>query len=146
MMDAGRIRFTNTTMLDLRKSMGFKNLDTYCVAPISVMSANVGSMLNLDSYDFWAVGLGCCSGNSNDFHCGAYDDTSAHAGLRLMTDEQRAFYRLAVRQAEAAYDIKANHPLFVYWVADADYEMAVFEEQGTKWFLLGMLVHFGWQW
>jgi hypothetical protein len=139
-MDGGRITFVDNATLDLGRSMGFKNEDTYCVAPVSLNGDTTAG-----AFDFWAVGLGCCSGNANDFHCGAYADTTAHAGLRLLTDEQRPFFRLAVRQAEAAYAIKANHPLFVYFVADPDAEMAIFAEQGTKWFLLGMLVHFGWQ-
>jgi len=142
-MDGGRFAFVDGAALDLRRSMGFKNEDTYCVAPIS-LNDRIG-VDEPDEYDFWAVGLGCCSGNANDFHCGAYADTTAHAGLRLMADEQRAFFRLAVRQAEATYGIKATHPLFVYFVADPDAEMASFAEQGTKWFLIGMFVHFGWQ-
>jgi len=145
LMDAGRIHFTNTTKLDLRKSMGFKNMDTYCVAPISITGTGAGTLLPLDSYDFWAVGLGCCSSNSDDFHCGEYNNPKAHGGLRMMRDDQRAFYRLAVEQASAAYSIKATHPLFFYWTEDPTFEMDTFRAEGYKYFMIGMLLHFGFQ-
>ena len=119
--------------------MAFKNVDTYCVAPVSVLqgpqfncrcaerrlSAPGGVVLPLETYDFWAIGMDCCSVNAADFHCGMglgwascllplshgrsaraaralageVGNSKAHSGLRLLDDRQRSFYRLAVEQA-----------------------------------------------
>jgi len=139
MMDAGRIMFTEGTHLDLSKSMGFKNLETYCVAPIT-------SSDDLQAtYDFWAVGLNCCAGQATDFQCGEYNNPQAVSGLRLMRDDQRAFYRLAVEQAESAFDIRAPHPLFFHWMQDPETELQSYHEDGHKYFLLGIFSHFALQ-
>ena len=82
-----------------------------------------GVVLPLETYDFWAIGMDCCSVNAADFHCGAglgwilsvrperakgqartggeVGNFKAHSGLRLLDDRQRSFYRLAVEQAGA---------------------------------------------
>lgn len=144
LMDGARLGFQDGATLDLRKAIGFKNQNTYCVVPIT-MADKSGVMPELANYDFWAVGLNCCSGDNTDYHCGEYNNPKARGGLRLLEDDERAFYRLAVQQAEAMYHIKATHPLFLYWTEDPVAEMESWREDGYKFFFIGMIVHFCWQ-
>lgn len=144
LMDGARVNFIPGTTLDLTKSMGFKNLNTYCVAPMTVTNKD-NTRTELANYDFWAVGLDCCSGDMTDFHCGEYNNPKAKGGLRLLADDERSFYRLAVQQAEALYHVKATHPLFFYWTEDPVKEMESWIEEGYKYFFLAMIIHFGWQ-
>lgn len=130
LMDAGRITFTSGTKLDLSRSMGFRNGQTFCVAPI------VHGPGAPTTYDFWAVGVNCCSGNQADFHCGNYDDPRANGGLRLMADGDRPLYRLAVQQAEATYKVKAVHPLFFEWVADPEKMISSWKTDAQRQFLM----------
>jgi len=145
MMDAGRVQFLPGATLDLSKAYAFQNVDTYCVAPISVTNPALGGPTPLASYDFWAVGINCCGGNSSktvNFKCGAYNSATAHEGLRLMADEPRAFLRLAVQQAESAHMIKATHPLFFYWTTDCLGEMHGYLEKAYRTFAIGMIGFF----
>lgn len=136
LMDVGRVMFTSNAVLDLTKSIGFKNSDRYCVAPISVKGAK------LETYDFWAIGLNCCSGDASDFHCGEYSNPDARGGLRLMRADQRPFYRLAVQQAEATFNIKADYPLFFYWMQNPAAEMESYKSDAMKFYLLGLCATF----
>mmetsp|Transcript_13106 Transcript_13106/g.29755 ORF Transcript_13106/g.29755 Transcript_13106/m.29755 type:complete len:308 (-) Transcript_13106:15-938(-) len=136
LLDAGRVMFTRTARLDISKSFGFKNGNTYCVVPV------VSSEERLASYDFWAVGVNCCSGNKPDFQCSNYDSPRAHAGLRLMSDGERENFRLAVEQAEAAHGIRAQSPLFFYWTEDPIGETNGYQDRGFKFYILAVLLFF----
>lgn len=118
-MDAGQVVFTPGSFLDMRFAMSFKNQHTFCVVPITGAPVN-GQPPLLQSYDYWAVGKDCCAGDGspNDFQCGEYANPAAHAGVRMTQDGDRAWYRLAVEQAESAFSIKATHPIFFTWTED----------------------------
>lgn len=132
-MDAGLVSFTANSTVDTNLSLGFRNGKTFCVAPIVTKPATMSKQPQSDgsigwsiggkqaNYDFWAIGLNCCSQNaySFDFHCGASSDAQAHDGLRLLDEGHAAIYRTAVLSAEANYGIAASHPLFFFWVRDA---------------------------
>jgi len=126
LMDAGRVVFTNSTHLDIARSIGFRSTTMYCVAPLTSTSDNV----SLATYDFWAVGTDCCQSGSPGFRCGDFTDPRVHAGLRLMRDEEKPFYRLAVEQAEAAYNIKAQEPLFFEWMMDPNGKTEELQDEG----------------
>lgn len=110
-MDAGIVEFTNDSFIEAGKAIGFKDDSVYCVAPIT------RGKLPLASYDFFAVGKDCCNGFPGDFKCGDYLTSTCHHGLRLMQDEDRPYYQLAVQQMEAEFGIKAIHPVFFEWTA-----------------------------
>lgn len=112
LMDAGTIVFKEGTKVDVTRSMGFKSDTIYCVAPIVTNNAQ------MMSYDFWAIGKNCCSGNQADFNCPETRNTRALGAVRLLVDTDRPFYRLAVQQAEGIHKIRAKHPLFFTWDED----------------------------
>lgn len=131
LMDAGQVQFAEGSHLALNMSMGFKNLDYYCVAPITGAGAN-GSDPSMVTYDFWAVGINCCTSVPGSFHCGIWSDPRGQGGLRLMDDSQRPYFRLAVQQASAAFRIQAVHPLFFYWTIDPVSETKAIQEKGKR--------------
>lgn len=111
-MDASVMLFKEGTYVDQQRSIAYKNGDAYCVAPVTV-----GNM-PLASYDFWAVGIGCCNPYGGSFFCGEALSKTANAGLRLMEDWQRPFYRIAVDMASEEYGIHATNPIFLHWAED----------------------------
>jgi hypothetical protein len=141
--DAGRIYFAEGSRLDLNMSMTFKNLDLFCVAPITKGDKP------LRSYDYWAVGTNCCSANgrqgghsTSKFACGEFANPHAKAGLRLMRDDQRAFYRLAVQQAETSYGIRSEHPIFLEWMQDPTSLVLSWHEHAYRWHEMSILGYF----
>jgi len=139
LMDAGVIQFTEGTRLDIAKSMGFRNGQVYCVAPITLGNET------LPTYDFWAVGTDCCSGSQANFHCPGFNSPHSNGGLRLMSDGARGFYRLAVQQAEATYHIRAVHPLFFEWVAQPMDTVESWMHSGRNEFMVSMFSFFVFQ-
>jgi len=139
LMDAGLIMFTNKTHLDIGLSTGLFNRDVYCVAPIT---AGPDRPMY---YDFWAVGKNCCSGGTGNFRCGDYRNPHARAGLRLMNDDEHAFYTLAVQQAQAAFNISSYHPLFLYWMQDPTAEISMYHSDALQYFVFGVLAFFCFQ-
>lgn len=140
-MDAGKIYFTDGSRINTELSVGFKNQDIYCVAPIvKIEGAAQANTQNLN-YDFWAIGKNCCN-DRMDFRCAEVGNPRARNGLRLMRDEERPFFRLAVQEAEALYTIQAKHPLFFTWVQDPLAMQNAYRDDGFKYFLLAIFSHF----
>lgn len=143
LMDAGRVRFAEGARLATDMAMSFTSWDIYCVAPITTAEGLPSQGSRLNSYDLWAVGVNCCNSAEANFHCGAYDKPKARAALRQVSAEARPYFRLAVQQAEGAYNIQANHPLFFYWVEDPQEEQKLFFEAAFSNWVLANGLHFG---
>lgn len=134
-MDAGIVRFTADSFVEAEKAIGFKHLDTFCVAPITRGDSP------LATYDFWAVGVNCCNGFPGDFKCGDYLTLGVHSGLRVMRDELKVYYSLAVQQAQAEFHIQAAHPVFLEWVHDPQANIENMRDAGRWYFIMGAVVH-----
>lgn len=135
--DAGKVYFKHGAKLDRSKAQSFKSHNNYCVAPIvdSACEKNCG-------YDFWAVGLNCCGEESIDFRCGEYLNDQARAGLRMVHDDQRPYFRLAVLEAEGVHGISSTHPLFFYILHDPVKENNSFKANGYSNYLVGVYSFF----
>jgi hypothetical protein len=104
------------------------------------------------SIDFWAVGMDCCNQTSGEFWCGQVGNPRARAGMRMLRDDSRPFYALAVQvwaakrcpedvntvsgvRAEAPLIcLPAKHPLFFYWVVDPMLEVDTFAARSSTLF------------
>merc|ERR1719401_1026449 len=136
LMDGGRFTFVPESTLHVKKSVGFRNEDVYCVAPVTLQTQT------LQNYDFWAVGTNCCSGHGADFRCGEYGNPHAHSGLRVLRNDARDFFRLAVSQAEATYNISAAHPIFFTWLQDPSIELDAYQEATAGGLTVGLFGYF----
>lgn len=134
-MDAGQVHFVHAAKLELEKSVGLRNTITYCVAPI--VSGNASS------YDFWAVGVDCCSNKPGSFKCGEWENENAHAGLRLTDNNKREMYQLAVQSSAAALKIDVKYPLFFEWVEDPGEYMKTWKQDAQTYYIFGIFTFFG---
>lgn len=116
--NVGEIVFADEARLDVGRSLGYKDVRRYCVAPIA-------GDVPADKVQFWAAGLDCCSARGN-FQCDDAPDRKARSGIVLrdwgqLTKDKRPYYMKAVKQAEVVYDIaSAKEPIFVQWISDPD--------------------------
>jgi len=136
LMDAGRLTFVPGTQVDISKSMGFRQKDMYCVAPV-VPSPGT----NLVRYDFWAVGINCCSDHAADFHCGDYSNQRARSGIRLFHDEELPWFKLALQQAEATHRIRSEHPVFLTWLEDPSAGVNEDLTSSLQWYFTGITAY-----
>lgn len=116
-MDAGIMYFADGNTIDATRSWHFKQGSVYCVAPI-IKGEPGKAVSETGSFDFWAVGKDCCAVSSSDFRCGAFANPLARSAIRVLGDEDRRMYRLAVEQAETLYGVMATHPIFFEWSQD----------------------------
>jgi len=132
-MDAGTIVFHEGAYVDRSMSIGYKDTKIWCVAPITMGKDK------LANYDFYAVGMDCCNGFPGDFNCGTDFSPLAHGAVRLMDDDARAYYRLAVQMLEEEYFSESIHPLFFHWVRDPVDYVASLRRDGILWFIYGVV-------
>jgi len=128
LMDAGQVQFVEEAAPDVGRTMGFQSYHMYCVAPITVLYNEKPNQ----RLDFWAVGKDCCGGGSSgDFSCGDMD-AGAHYGIRLLHEDDRNYYRLAVEQASIAFGLPVQHSVFFEWTKDVDGTLSAFISDGNK--------------
>lgn len=163
-MDAGQVYFKENAYISTRDTVAFRSGNVFCAAPIVGQPIwNQGGQKEVDregelvlpesgTVDFWAVGTDCCDQMSRTFTCGQASNSRARAGLRLLRDDQRPFYALAVQewtamacarndntargQTEAApvVCLPARHPLFFQWVEDPIAQVDSFYTKAVKQF------------
>lgn len=118
--DAGIVEFVPTASIDRARGGCFKNFGhTYCIAPIvhgGHVLEGLGDAPRFGSYDYFAVGVDCCSCPNQDFRCGDWENPLAQGGIRSMDFRSRPFYRLAVDDWTAAYWKRSEHPVFFEFV------------------------------
>jgi hypothetical protein len=76
------------------------------------------------TYDFFAVGVDCCTCPNKNFQCGEWKNPLARGGSRSLTTNDRPLYKLAVDQWSATYMKAVKHPLFFNWEQDPVYRNA----------------------
>lgn len=115
--DAGKIHFADTSAVDSSRAVGYRDRQTFCVAPIIDAGSSQGSTVG-----FWAIGLDCC-GARGEFECGAASSDGSHGGLRVdpggILERSGENFLRAIEQAAAVYDLKIeDDPIMVRWVED----------------------------
>lgn len=61
----------------------------------------------------------------------------------MVDESQLRFFRLAVQQAEAAYNLEVGQPMFFTWLEDADKTLENFFHLSFKNFVVANVYHMG---
>jgi len=125
-VDAGLVDFTPFVEMDRAKGGCFMNAgNTYCVAPIvngGEVKYGTAGVPQTGSYDYFAVGINCCSCPNRDFQCGEWQNPLANSGIRSLDTKSRPYYQLALDDWQASYGKSAKHPMFFDWVQNAEFK------------------------
>lgn len=130
-MDAGQVYFKEGSQVEVSKAIAFQEDVIYCVAPIVQQSLDsggdksgaslTGNALKVPksgTVDFWAVGINCCDPSGLNFKCGESNNPLARAGIRVLRDDTRPFFMMAVQEWTAWLRLPSKHPIFFHWVQD----------------------------
>jgi len=146
MQDAGLVDFSDGVGVDRSKGGCFVSAGhTYCVAPIlftGELLAGLGNTPTFGTYDYFAVGVDCCTCPNTDFRCGDWKNPLAQGGMRSLDYRSRPFYTLAVNDWEAVYLKESRHPLFFDWVQNPHFQSAVMWHTFSSTSLLACLAPF----
>lgn len=115
--DGGQFRFASSSTVDTSKALGYRDIQTYCVAPI-IDSGET----QIRRVSFWAVGIDCC-GWRGDFRCHDAGNVGARSAVVAADDgifsKSKTEYIRAAKQAAAEYDLAVGvNAIFVHWVQD----------------------------
>jgi hypothetical protein len=121
MQDAGLVVFNETNGVDRARGSCLVSDHIYCIAPI----VRGGQLNRLDKQnrvginDVFMAGIDCCSCPMTDFRCGDYADPHTPiGGMRLLNEESRKLFRVAMQKWSVDWDKKTTHGIFFNWVND----------------------------
>lgn len=139
--DAGTIEFVAGSRVASEHSIGIRNGDYYCVAPIVDPDGH--------SYSgFWAAGVNCC-GARGAFHCGDVSNPQVRSGLVVLDESYFSMdeipeYTKAAEEASAQFTIgMPTKPIFVRWSSDTDADRDQYFRGATSFLLSATAGLFG---
>jgi hypothetical protein len=143
LQDAGLVLFNSSDGVDRSKGACIVNGHTYCVAPImhgGVVEKGVSQTAS-GMQDLFMAGVDCCDCPITDFRCGDWADPT-HAnigGMRLLDEEARNMYHLAVEKWDVDYDKKSGHSIFFHWSNDPVAVWKSLQYRGTRLAILAII-------
>mmetsp|Transcript_50040 Transcript_50040/g.144087 ORF Transcript_50040/g.144087 Transcript_50040/m.144087 type:complete len:280 (+) Transcript_50040:143-982(+) len=129
--DAGKLSFADGASVDSARSLGYKDVSTFCVAPII-------DQMQAPLIQFWAIGVNCCDARGG-FQCDGASSPKARSGI--VVHDVTGEYAAAIKMAEAVYNLaSAQKYLLVRWVEDPEAVEMNYWHVGIAVLMAGMLV------